>query len=93
MDDAQNFSKSSKLAYNFATKPAARSNSINVTRSYSRNAFSSQFPSMSFASRFTPQSVSGNPVDSSGSMDPAADGNIAQRGPTACVARNATLGM
>src|SRR5687768_3601547 len=47
---------------------------------------------MILARRDIPQSVSGNPVDNNGSIDPAAEGSIAHRGPTAFADRKATLG-
>src|ERR1700719_376595 len=87
----------SMVAYKAAMSSAVASNSSSVREAYDRrlaaNSGLSQSRSMVSESRETPNNVSGKPVESSGSINPAADGSSAHRLPATVLLRKETRGM
>ena len=84
------------VAYSAATSCSVASSSASVFRSYAASAASRSRPgdvvSRISTSRRTPSSVSGKPVESSGSITPAADGRSAHVDPATRALRNASRG-
>src|SRR3984893_11310152 len=87
----------SMVAYKAAMSSGAASKLSSVGEAYDRrlaaNSGLSQSRSMISESRETPNNVSGKPVESRGSMNPAAEGSRAQRLPAMALLRNETRGI